>query len=178
MREVEIKAWVDDFEAVKSYFDEHASQGRPVYKEDCYFKRPGEKKQALRLRNNGGILEFTTKRNNKNEKGEENNYEYEFTSSIDQLDKAKEFFTVLGYEHHFIKRKKGFDWDYRKVHVELLEVDGVGVFLEMEALIDFDANEEEVQRNIDLLYSILDEVNIPHDRVERRSYRAMILKEE
>ena len=54
----------------------------------------------------------------------------------------------------------------------------MGVFLEMEALIDFDANEEEVQRNIDLLYSILDEVNIPHDRVEGRSYRAMILKEE
>ena len=176
MREVEIKAWADDFDRLKSLFDSLAGDGGEVDKQDFYYRRPGEEKQAFRIRKNNGVLEFTVKRNNKNEKGEENNYEYEFFSSIDQIDKAKDFFLVLGYEHYFDKIKKGYEWHYKGVHVELLDVKSVGVMLEMEALIPFDADEEEVRKHTDILYSILDEAGISRERIERRSYRSMILK--
>ncbi|MBO5770149.1 MAG: class IV adenylate cyclase [Spirochaetales bacterium] len=176
MREVEIKVWADDFDRIKGYFDSVAGCGHPVNKEDYYFRRPGETVQALRIRNNNGVLEITTKKNSKNERGEENNYEYEFESPLDQLEKAKDFFFCLGYEHYFDKIKNGFDWSYKGIHVELLDVKNVGVFLEMEALIPFDADDELVQKNVAVLYSILDEVGLSRDRIEKRSYRSLILK--
>ena len=175
MREVEIKAWVDDFDSVKQFFDSVSGPGQSVDKEDCYYRRPGEKIQAFRIRKNNGVLEFTTKINSKNEKGEENNCEYEFESSLDQMDKAKLFFENLGYEFFFEKIKRGFDWKYRGVHVELLCVEHVGTLLEMEALIPFDATDSDVSEAAALINSILDEVGIPKSKIEKRSYRSMIL---
>ena len=46
----------------------------------------------------------------------------------------------------------------------------------MEALIPFDADDELVQKNVAVLYSILDEVGLSRDRIEKRSYRSLILK--
>lgn len=175
MREVEIKAWADNFDGIKSYFDSVAGESHAVCKEDYYFRRPGENIQALRIRNNNGVLEITTKHNSKNEKGEENNYEYEFLSPVDQLDKAKDFFVCLGYEHYFDKSKNGYDWSYKGTHVELLEVKGVGAFLEIEALIPFDADDKLVAEKISVIHEIFKEAGVSKERYEKRSYRSLIL---
>lgn len=176
MREVEIKAWAKDPEGIKNYFDKVAGPSGPVDKSDCYFNIPLLDRPALRMRKNNGVLEFTSKKKIKNDNGEETNFEYEFIADMSQYDKAKDFFIALGYEHYFDKIKKGYEWNYKGVHVELLDVKHVGVFLEMEKLLPFDAKKEDIDCAINTIYEILNECGLGLEDIERRSYSSMILK--
>lgn len=178
MKEIEIKARVSDRAGMERRLGRICGcEGGPVAKDDLYFRRPGEILQALRMRNNSGVLEFTAKETVK-EGGFENNFEREFSTSIDQWEKAKAFFLTLGYVVHFEKRKRGLEWTYDGVHIELLEVNDLGAFLEMEILAPEDIDEEGIREAREKLYSLLHEAGLEDGDVEMRSYRSMILGEE
>ena len=106
MREVELKAHVDDWAVVKEKIESFCGIGNIVSKRDQYFHRPGEKHQAFRIRDNNGNMELTSKKTGLNENGE-NNLEFEFSAPIGEYDKAIGFFENLGYEMYFRKYKNG-----------------------------------------------------------------------
>lgn len=176
MREVEIKARAEDYKAVMAEIEKRYGKGGEVHKTDHYFRVPGEKKQALRVRENNGHLEFTAKKTT-NDKGGEDNLEYEVELSISELDNALLFFRALGYEDFFIKRKNGFEWMAGSVHVELLSVNELGWFLEMEALLPFDSDEAEAKKANEELHRLLHEFSLSECDIENRSYRKLIVGE-
>ena len=172
MKEIEVKAHASM--ALKERIDELVKAGgSPVEKDDLYFRRPSEIVQALRIRINNGKLELTAKKQRQGDKTEDNQ-EYEISLSVSERDNAIAFFKCLGYEEYFRKYKKGFSWHYDGIHIELLSVNDLGVFLEMEALLPFDAKPDEVEKAGNKLYSILDLFNL-RNAVEKTRYREMIL---
>lgn len=174
MREVEIKAHALSPERTKELISLCCGEGEVVSKRDTYLRR--EDGQMMRVRDNTGSLEATVKKTRKDEKGQEDNLEYEIslgdTSSADAL----LFFENLGFSFYFNKYKDGWDWNYEGVHIELLKVNNLGWFLEMEALIDFDSSAEVIDERHQFLLSLLKKFGIDEDKIERRSYRSMIFE--
>ena len=187
MREVELKAHVrGEYNALKSRIESLYGKGRDVNKSDLYFHLPGEKHQALRVRNNHGILEFTAKKT-KNDFLSEDNKEYEVKVDISEEKNAYLFFECLGYEKYFRKIKTGWEWMVDDIHIELLEVSGyrygkkdeeknLGYFLEMEILIPFEVDVD-LRDEQNSLYDLLHRLNIKDEDIEFGSYRTMILGE-
>lgn len=172
MKEIEIKAHAsmelkEDIDALTG------TSGSPVDKDDLYFRRPGEEIQALRIRVNNGKLEFTAKRQSYGELSEEN-LEFEVSLSVSERDNAIGFFKCLGFEEYFRKHKRGYSWVHDGIHIELLEVNDLGSFLEMEALLPFSAGEVEVRDAQRKLYDLIDRFSL-RGNIERTSYREMIL---
>ena len=175
MKEIEIKAHAGNMEKMALIIDSLAEARHKVVKKcDLYFHRPGEVQQALRIRYFEDHLEVTAKKQFKDSLCEENR-EYEFSSSLDQAENLKAFFLCLGYEEYFVKEKTGFEWYFGPVHVELLEVNDLGAFLEMEHLLDFSASKDEVENAKRELYRLLHLFGLDDRDVEMKSYREMIL---
>ena len=177
MREIEIKARASVPERIKSYFDSHFGEGKEVHKHDHYFRRPGEMIQALRIRRFNGLVELTTKKTFSDEKGERNE-EFEFKALPEQEEAAVEFFHALGYEDFFIKKKTGYEWMAGRAHVELLSVNSLGWFLEIEILLPFESDDDEAEEARLEIVSLLAEVGLREKDYESRSYREMILESE
>lgn len=172
MKEIEIKAHATL--ALKDEIDRMVgSSGTLVEKDDLYFRRPGESLQALRIRVDNGEMEFTAKKQHLGERSEDN-LEYEIHLDKKEMESAIQFFECLGFEKYFRKHKRGFSWHYEGIHIELLEVNDLGAFLEMEVILPFEANESAVSSAQDELYSIIDRFGLS-DQIERTSYREMIL---
>lgn len=177
MKEIEIKAHAADMESLSGVISSVCGRkGRPVSKHDLYFRRPGEKVQALRIRRFPDHLEVTAKKQFQGDVSEENS-EYEFRASLDEEDSLVSFFECLGYEKYFIKDKEGFEWFAGPVHVELLRVNDLGIFLEMEYLLDFSCGPDDVVGAQEELFRLLHLFGLSEGDVERRSYREMILGE-
>lgn len=187
MREVELKAYVENYLPIKERIEELYGEGKTVNKADQYFHLRGEKKQALRIRDNMGVLEFTAKKTN-NDSLSEDNMEYEFTSDIKEKERAFLFFECLGYEPYFRKNKNGWEWSVGEVHVELLEVSGssngnenreinLGYYLEMEILIPFNQKSVDLRDEQNQLHNLLYRFGLKDEDIVMKSYRAMILGE-
>lgn len=188
MIEVELKAFVckDDEKGflLKEKIDNLYGSGKTVNKVDQYFNRAGDVRQALRMRDNNGTLEFTAKNTSHNKLGELNK-EYEFSTTMDQYDKAYDFFICLGYVPYFKKIKNGWDWFADDIHIELLEVSGsykekeisLGYFLEMEILIPFKKANIDEREEYNKLYNLLKRFGLNPESVCSSSYRSMIIGE-
>ncbi len=177
MKEIEIKAHAADMESIAGIISVTCGRnGHPVSKHDLYFRRPGEKLQALRIRRFPDHLEVTAKKQFQGDISEENS-EYEFRTSLEEEQNLVSFFECLGYEKYFIKDKEGLEWSVGPVHVELLRVNDLGVFLEMEYLLDFSCGPDDVAAAQEELFRLLHLFGLGEGDVERRSYREMILGE-
>ena len=174
MREIEIKAHASDYRSVLDKIVKIAGNGSPVDKRDHYFRIEGNEKPSLRIRKFNDHLEFTAKKNSKGA-GSEDNLEYEIVLGIDQYDNAVSFFRALGYIDYFVKLKKGYEWTYNGTHVELLEVNDLGWFLEMEILLPFDSSEEMIENAQKTLHELLHLFSLKDEDIEMKSYRSMIL---
>ncbi len=172
MKEIELKAWAS--EDLKKEIDLLVGKKcENVDKFDLYFRRPGEIVQALRIRVNNGELELTAKDQRYGAVSEDNS-EYELRLTKDQRDEAIAFFKCLGYEEYFVKKKIGYSWIYNGLHIELLKVNDIGTFLEVEALLPLDAKDEEVTEAQNKLVDLFKHFNLL-DKIERTSYRELIL---
>ena len=177
MREIELKAHAGDCISVRKNLEKLYGEGKEVHKSDHYFRRPGESIQAMRIRSYNGIIEMTCKKTSLDGNGE-NNFEYEFQSSPDQLEPAIRFFHALGLEDFFIKKKTGYEWMAGRAHVELLSVNSLGWFLEIEILLPFESDDDEAEEARLEIVSLLAEVGLREKDYESRSYREMILESE
>ena len=174
MREIEVKARTTEPERIRAELDSRLGEGREVHKRDHYFHLPGVLEQSLRIRCYDGKTELTTKHNRRDEEGE-NNLEYEFLALPGEYDKAVAFFHALGHVDYFIKTKDGWEWNDDDAHIELLSVNDLGWFVEIEILLPFDASDEEAQRSGRRIHGILSSLGV-EDGVEPTSYRDMILE--
>lgn len=174
MREVEIKAYVRDVEVTKAKIEAVCGNGQIVNKFDFYFRVPGQKESAFRLRNNNGRLECTAKKKSSGVNGE-NNLEYEFSTSLDQLKSATAFFSCLGYEEYYRKTKEGWEWGYDNAHIELLSVNELGYFLEIEELIPFASSDGDVADTQFHIQKLLSKFGVSKDDICTKSYKSMIL---
>lgn len=174
MKEVEVKAHVENVEETRERICSFCGEEKSVNKVDQYFRRKGEVKQALRVRDNNGRGEVTTKFTTKTN-GIENNSEYEFHFDYKEIEIVKSFFRALGYEDYFKKVKSGYEWNYDGIHIELFEVNDLGYFLEMEIILPFSSTDEDVMDAEKKLKNYLNKFKVDPVLIESRSYREMIL---
>lgn len=175
MREIEIKAHALDMERIKAFIEDICDEGHVVSKKDTYLRN--EEGLMMRVRDNTGSLEATVKERRKNERGEEDNLEYEISLGDTKLDDALLFFKNLGFDFYYNKYKDGWDWNLDGIHIELLKVNDLGWFLEMEALMDFDSSVEVVNQKREQLSSLLHQFGVDDSQIEAKSYKSMILKD-
>jgi predicted adenylyl cyclase CyaB len=141
---VELKARLRDRAAALAAVSSFARSEGEVDKADEYWREPGavgtRSARGFRIRTEGGasVVNFKTKRS---EGGVEINRESEF----DVSDRATfiEFLRRLGCESDYAKRKRGFafraggDADCPDAAtIEVLEVQGLGDFIEIEILLE------------------------------------------
>lgn len=173
MKEIEIKLSLSSFAEAEERINKlTGKKGSEVKKDDIYFRTPSSRHQALRIRNNNGRLEATCKKMSYTET--EENEEFEFALKEGEEENAVSFFLALGYEIFFEKRKRGLEWMHESVHIELFDVNDIGTFCELEALIPFDSNDSDISRTQDKIMRIVSELGY-ESNIERRSYRELIL---
>ncbi|NBK22736.1 MAG: CYTH domain-containing protein [Spirochaetia bacterium] len=186
--EVELKAHVSDHVSLKQRIETLSGISSAVceYKQDTYFCLAGEDALfRMRLEKSGpsfdamqGLLFFTHK-DKTLRKGIEVNEEVEFCCPSSQWPSALQFFLNLGYEVFITKTKRGYHYTYPigqdlpPMTVELVEVFGLGWFLEMEFVLDDTAKVEQAR---DCLLNALDQVGIDHAMIEEEYYMHMLKK--
>ncbi|HUX37306.1 MAG TPA: class IV adenylate cyclase [Rectinemataceae bacterium] len=182
MIEVELKARVADRRAVEARLREFATEVGTFDKRDAYWHGPewrinrGTRGFRVRSENDSFTVTFKNKRS---EGGIEINREREF--AIADLAVFTEFIERLGCEPFFEKRKIGSRWEWRSedssrpIVLELLEVPGLGLFLEIEALVaDEDPSAIALARGeISLL---LEKSGLDESAIEPRYYSELLME--
>ena len=193
MIEVELKAHVADRAAVEMALASFAVFDGPVDKLDAYWHGPDWRlargKKGFRVRAEGGRSVVTFK-NKRSEGGIEVNREREF--EISDAEAFAEFAQRLGCEPFYRKRKRGARYrvdpeadadlrpacdgmDRREATIELVEVEGLGDFIEIEVLLP-DDDASAVTRARDEIRSLLERAGIPAEAVEPRYYSELLME--
>lgn len=175
MFEMELKAHVQEPEKVRERVAGFATYVRDFDKSDSYWHGPqwrfARGTKGFRLRSDGQrcIVTFKVKRN---EGGIEINQETEFDVSDPQG------FTALveriGCEPFYRKHKIGSAYTYDGFTIELVRVEGLGDFIEIEKLLDSD-DPELVAVILGGLKSILARAGVRESDIEGRGYSELLL---
>jgi len=175
MMEIELKARVRDPEAVEAKVRSFARFVRSFDKSDGYWHGPewrfsrGTKGFRLRMDDGKAVVTFKQKRN---DGGIEVNRETEFEVS----DAAA--FTALveriGCEPFYRKRKRGNAYEHDDCTIEMVRVDGVGDFIEIENLLERD-DPEAIALAQGTIRTILAMAGVPDGEIEGRSYSELVL---
>lgn len=183
MLEIELKAWSEDLERVRERL-ESLGRGpkspRPVVKEDSYYG-PADagtrgldwrRDRLVRIRRTESGAVLTAKRK-RIESGVETSEEIEL--GVDDADVAARLLDYLGYRPFLIKRKetRAYAWS-DSVVVELNRVEGLGSFVEIEALVPESASPAEVDAARARVRSVLRELGVAEDRIEPRPYMDLL----
>jgi adenylate cyclase class 2 len=186
--ETEMKAWVDDWQAVELHLRQRLEFNREFTKRDRYYassdvlasdhgndrtSRAVDSPPAgptFRLRSDGDHCVVTFKAKSVRS-GIEFNHEHEF--SVDDGQAFHTFATHIGFSQDAEKVKRGLSFSDGDLHIELVEVEGLGAFLEVE-FVNEDGDEElhaEAGRRI---REVLRIAGIPDSRVESRPYNQLL----
>lgn len=175
MMEIELKARVRDKAAVAARVAAFARFLRNFDKSDEYWHGPDWRfvrgTKGFRLRKDGekALVTFKQKRN---DGGIEINKETEF-----QVSDAAGFEALvqrIGCEPFYNKRKTGAAYDYDGCTVELVAIEGLGDFIEIERLIEKD-EPAEIALAQGSIRAILAMSGVPEGEIEGRSYSELIL---
>jgi adenylate cyclase class 2 len=185
--EVELKAHVSDPQAVIAALErlDRISPATSEYKEDLYFSEGTGKEPLFRLRieqtgpdfdsMSGSVI--LTYKDKSIEDGIEVNSEKEVILPVEQAANAETFFLALGYVPYIRKTKRGYSFHLElegfspRLHIELVSVEGLGWFLEMEFLTD---RTEDVPVARGHLREVLSWVGIEESAIEPRYYMHML----
>ncbi len=190
IKEIELKAHVDDWESLLKRIRKSPKISEEKYgvKEDIYFFNPLIN-QSFRVRrevfNNiddsiSKKTVFTTK-----EKiivdGIEQNNEVEISLNYEKFEDSILFFEKLGFSQTYKKEKSGYSFLFHyfnyPLHVELLQVDHLGWFFEIEFVVEEELDEDIVNILVNNLYKTLDIFKIPHSKIEKRYYSELLGKD-
>ncbi|MDR2444726.1 MAG: CYTH domain-containing protein [Spirochaetaceae bacterium] len=196
--EIELKAWVDDREAVEQRIGALADLTADFEKEDRYWipailtgGRCAVPVSGVRIRRetvrgrDGATESFTlvTYKTKEVRGGIEVNDEKEFLlkaapNGIPACDDAavkafEELLERLGLAHGMHKKKLGRSWKYGSIAVELSDVESLGCFLELEILAG-DNDSETVELARKSLLGLLALIGINENRIETRYYNEML----
>lgn len=182
MLEIELKAWASDLEAVRARLEElgKTPKRRPVVKEDVYYCAPDVdprtadplRDRIIRLRKDEGEATLTAKRK-RIEYGVETNDEIEV--AVGDAAAAERLIDYLGYRPFVKKRKetRAYEWS-KGVVVELNRIEGLGDFVEVEALAEDGASPAEVEEKRAAVRAVLGALGIAAERIEPRPYMDLL----
>ena len=174
MYEVELKARVDDFEFIKSKLEEMYDYKGKIHKFDSYMRRKGDKdiiNKVFRIRidNEGAVVGYKDK---KRQRGVEINIENEF--GVTDPDLFIQLMEKMGFEVYVEKEKKGFLFKDSDISIELLNIKGLGNFIEIEKILK-NPNDSEIAKAEIEIREILERVGINKEKIESRYYIEMLL---
>ena len=176
--EIELKAHITDSEALKLLLKRKAEYLSEFVKQDTYWFFH-ENRRGLRIRKeklkfpdgSEKALSFATYKEKTVQDGIEINNEREF--EVQPAEEFEEFLSRLGFKVSYTKQKRGWAFTYEGINAELLEVEGLGWFIELEILAgvnDASAIAEGKKR----LLGFLDSLGIKREAVESRFYSELL----
>jgi adenylate cyclase class 2 len=177
--EIELKAWIDDPEALKARMTFLAGGAGSFEKEDAYWYTPALPASAVRVRKEratdpqgaAASTVWATYKGKKLQKGIEVNDEREFSVSDGQS--FEDLLNRLGLVLKTKKRKQGWYWNYTGITVELALVENLGWFVELEILGNHD-DAETVNRSHTRLFDCLRQLGVGEDKIETRYYTELL----
>ena len=166
--EIELKAWVEDWDSLEIRLRETCEFIREFHKSDRYFRSPvgTERDTSFRLRrdDDGAVVTFKEKRPRN---GVEYNREREF--SVGDAEAFLELVERIGCVEYASKVKTGLEFRSDGMTVELVRVDGLGSFLEIEIIEQTPDTAVHEQAALKIR-SFLRGTGISADRIEELSY--------
>lgn len=182
MIEIELKAWLTDYEATRRAVEAAGAELRgDSVKRDLYYgpERKGprdidlEKDPVFRLRSEGADWIVTAKRRS-TEDGIETNEEVEF--KVDDPAAFREFAQQIGFRPFIVKRKTTRKYESGRVGVELHRLDPLGDFIELEIMLEDGAPADERKEAERELREHLARYGVPEGKIEPRRYIDMLRK--
>ena len=194
--EIELKAHVRDSEALRLLLAEKAEYLGSFEKNDTYWSNdkinfgeihpgvPGLPPSGLRVRTENRVLPdgtnmeatFATYKNKEVRDGIEINNEQEFevrSRSCHSIPVFEDFLRRIGLKPGAAKKKRGWAFSYEGITVELLEVESLGWFVELEIIAD-NNREETFARGKQRLLDFLATIGIAKEAIESRFYSEML----
>lgn len=145
-----------------------------IHKDDIYYTSQPQEKALFRLRREENGITITRKQKEERTDGVEVNHEIEFSCPVGEYLGLRQFFASLAYIPLIEKRKHGTAWVHGTLTVELVEVDGLGWFLEMERLLPDDASDTAVDQALLGLAELRAQLDIATYPLEPRYYIDML----
>lgn len=147
--EIEVKARVKDFKAIKNKLIELGCVlSEPIIQDDYIYNKKGldikngyHDTSVLRIREQSGKIIFTLKKNRSNELDC-----IEKEIEVNNKDILKDIFELLDYEKTVEVHKKRIKTNYKDYEICLDEVDNLGSYIEVEKMSDEDG--EKVQNEL------------------------------
>lgn len=165
--ETEMKAWIDDWTPVERYLRETCTFERSFRKEDRYYETNGS---TFRLRVDGSKA-YVTYKDKTVSSGTEFNMEREF--GVDDADAFVDLAEHIGCDEVFAKVKNGLHFAHGDLTVELVHVEGLGDFLEVE----FVHTDDDSERHTDAAHRIrafLRDAGVDPTRIEPEPYMKLL----
>jgi len=178
--EIELKAHVRDSEALKKTLSEKAELKGAFEKRDVYWFGPENSDLTvtkLRVRKEKrsfadgteSSLCLVTYKSKEENKGIEINEELEF--EVEPVEAFEEFLKKAGLKPGAGKIKRGWVFVKERITAELVEVDTLGWFIELEILVGAkDKNEETITKTRETLLAFLDDLGVEREAIESRFY--------
>ncbi len=181
--EIEMKAWVHNPAMVTTRLQElGAIFIRHYHKEDCYYRTAAPPGQSVRIRVDDQEALVTFK-DRQLINGLEVNDEHEFTVSDATI--MAELLERLGAGLYVKKVKTGSAWRLGDLLVEISEIQGLGLFIELERIVevpDFGSTtdreilrQEKSRETESMIRQTLAQLAITEADIEFRPYTAMLL---
>lgn len=175
--EVEMKAWTHDLESIEERMPQDASGPFPIDFRDVYYcpeNTKGYTHYRFRLRESKGKAWVTAKE----DLGSGNSQvsrEHEFEVSSKKEFHA--FVTLFGFKVLIEKKKTGKKYLVKsaldfpaKASVELVHIEGLGDFVEVELMVE----EEQVERAKEEIKRMLEGLGVRQEAIEQRPYTQML----
>jgi adenylate cyclase class 2 len=182
--EVELKAHVRDSEALKKSLSGKADFKCAFEKRDVYWFRPEESDlRVAKIRVRQEKLSFAdgteksrclvTYKAKEENNGIEVNEELEF--EVEPAEAFEEFLKTAGLKPGAGKIKRGWGFLKDKITAELVEVESLGWFVELEILVSATSkNEKTIKKAKETLLAFLDSLGIERQAIEGRFYLDML----
>ena len=166
--EIEIKAWLRRPDESRALVEASCVFEKDFVKVDVYFTTP--KGSALRVRKEDGESVCTWKEKTLQD-GLEVNDENELCVSDGPL--FMELLEKLGCVRSMRKEKRGRRYSCRELTVEVTEVEGLGLFVEAEKVLDT-ASPEDVALWKKTLKTFLADIGVESNDIEERPYSVLL----
>ena len=177
--EIEIKAYVRDFDSVLNFLYKNAKFKKKYFKKDIYYARENDIKHGniktndcIRLRMEHGGYTFCTKERTLID-GVEVNDEIEIKTTKKKARFIINFLSQLQkYREYVRKEKKGYAFIYKNALVEVSKIKNLGSFIEIEFL----NSNETVENQVSQLKYILNDIGISEKDIETEAYINLLSK--
>ena len=183
--EIELKARVKNSETLRRLLSEKAEYAFSFKREDVYWFSGASDPARIRVRKETRILPesaaeirrtFATYKKKQVKDGIEINDEHEFEIA-GQADEFEGLLKIMGLNPGFSKQKQGWTFTKDEITAELLEVEGLGWFIELEIVAANPAEndaEKTLEKNKNRLLDFLDSLGISREEIESRFYSELL----